>query len=115
LKITLRGEYLGRTDKKWKKIEQIIKDTKELNVENIIIVPMEDWNPSVLTKKRQEILKVLKNKRIKSEMELAKVLKRKRPNVVKDLQILEHYGLIKTTRKGNKVVPEKVESMIITY
>ena len=115
MKITLRGENLGRTDKKWKKIEQIIKDTKELNVENIIIVPMEDWNPSVLTKKRQEILKVLKTKKIKSEMELAKVLKRKRPNVVKDLQLLEHYGLIKTTRKGNKVVPEKVESMIITY
>jgi predicted transcriptional regulator len=48
-------------------------------------------------------------------MELAKLLKRKRPNVVKDLQLLEHYGLIKTTRKGNKVIPEKVESLIITY
>jgi len=106
---------MNRTSTKWKRIEQIIRESKELDVENIIIVPMEDWNPSVLTRKRQEILSALKNGKFKSEMELAKALKRKRPNVVKDLQLLEHYGLIKTTRKGNRVIPEKVESMIITY
>lgn len=76
---------------------------------------MEDWNPSVLTRKRQEILSALKTNKFNSEMELAIALKRKRPNVVKDLQLLEHYGLIKTTRKGNRVIPKIVESMIITY
>lgn len=106
---------MARVSKKWKRIEQIILESKELDVENIIIVPMEDWNPSVLTRKRQEILSALKTRKFNSEMELAKALKRKRPNVVKDLQLLEHYGLIKTTRKGNRVMPEKVESMIITY
>ena len=101
--------------KKWKKIEQIMKDTKELDMENIIIVPMEDWNPSVLSPKRKEIIKVLKARKVSSEMELAKILKRKRPNVLKDLRLLEHYGLVRAVRKGNRVVPENVKSMIITY
>ena len=48
-------------------------------------------------------------------MELAKILKRERPNVLKDLRLLEHYGLIRTVRKGNRVVPENTNSVIITY
>lgn len=104
-----------KIDKKWKKIGEIMKNTKELDVENIIIVPMEEWNPSVLSPKRKEIIKVLKAKRVTSEMELAKILKRKRPNVLKDLRLLEHYGLVRTVRNGNRVVPQNVKSMIITY
>ena len=104
-----------KMDKKWKKIGEIMKNTKELDVENILIVPMEDWNPSVLSPKRKEIIKVLKSRKVKSEMELAKILKRERPNVLKDLRLLEHYGLVRAIRKGNKVVPQNVKSMIITY
>ena len=94
---------------------EIIKNTKEFEVENVIIVPMEDWNPSILSKKRKEILNVLKSERVHSEMELAKVLNRKRPNVLKDLKMLEHYGLVRMEKQGNRVVPENVNSLIITY
>jgi predicted transcriptional regulator len=94
---------------------EILTNTKEFEVENVIIVPMEDWNPSILSKKRKEILHVLKSKRVHSEMELANVLNRKRPNVLKDLKILEHYGLVRMVKNGNRVVPENVNSLIITY
>ena len=63
-----------KIDKKWKKIGEIMKNTKELDVENILIVPMEDWNPSVLSPKRKEIIKILKSREVSSEMELAKLL-----------------------------------------
>ena len=110
-----RSDLMVKIDKKWKKIGEIMKNTKELDVENILIVPMEDWNPSILSTKRKEIIKVLKSRKVSSEMELAKILKRERPNVLKDLRLLEHYGLVRTVRKGNKVVPQNVKSMIITY
>jgi len=106
---------MTKIDKKWKKIGEIMKNTKELDVDNILIVPIEDWNPSILSRKRKEIIRVLKERKVKSEMELAKILKRERPNVLKDLRLLEHYGLVKTVRKGNRVVPQNVKSMIITY
>jgi len=106
---------MTKIDKKWKKIGEIMKNMKELDVDNILIVPIEDWNPSILSRKRKEIIRVLKERKVKSEMELAKILKRERPNVLKDLRLLEHYGLVKTVRKGNRVVPQNVKSMIITY
>jgi len=109
------GDLLVKLDIKWNRMGGIIKNTKEFKVENVIIVPLEDWNPSILSKKRKEILNVLKSKRVHSEMELAKVLNRKRPNVLKDLKILEHYGLIRMVKQGNRVVPENVISLIITY
>ena len=110
-----RSDLMVKIDPKWIKIGEIMKNSKELDVENILIVPMEDWNPSILSTKRKEIIKVLKARKVKSEMELAKILKRERPNVLKDLRLLEHYGLIRTIRKGNKVVPQNIKSMIITY
>ena len=106
---------MTKIDKKWIRMGEILKNTKEFEVKNVLIVPMEDWNPSILSKKRKEILNVLKSKRVNSEMELASVLNRKRPNVLKDLKMLEHYGLVRMVKKGNRMIPENVNSVIITY
>jgi predicted transcriptional regulator len=106
---------MPKPKRNWKKILQIMEKTKDLDVENVLIVPLEDWNPTILSKKRREILKVLRSRNVKSEQELANIVNRKRPNVLKDLKLLEHYGLIKMIRQGNRVVPKEVRSIIVTY
>jgi len=102
-------------EKRWKKIIEIMKKTKDLDVDSILIVPKEKWNPSILSKKRTELLIVIENKKPKSETELAKLVKRKRENVVSDLRVLEHYGLVNIKREGKKRVPylKKTEIMIV--
>ena len=102
-------------EKDWEKIMKIINDTKDLDLDSVLILPMEDWNPAILTEKRKEILAALKKKKFKSEGDMAKFLKRKRPNVVSDLKFLEHYGLIELVKDSRRTRPVLKKSEIILY
>ena len=100
--------------RKWNNILEIIESTKGTNLDKTLVIPLEQWNPSILSRKRKELLIAIKNHDIKSEGELAKIVGRKRPNVVNDLKLLEHYGLLKRVRVGKRVIPkiEKTEIII---
>ena len=100
---------------KWKKIMSIIEATKDSDAERVLIVSLEDWNPSILSEKRKQLLLMLKSQNIESETDLAEKIGRKRPNVVADLKLLEHYGLIKRVREGRRIVPKIVKSQIVIY
>jgi predicted transcriptional regulator len=70
-------------------------------------VPRTNWNPTVLTTARNNLLTVIEEKKPTSITELAKYLNRKRENVYSDLKILEHYGLVKLEKDGNNTVPSR--------
>jgi predicted transcriptional regulator len=106
---------MKKIEKKWDRIIEIIENTKGSDFEGTLIVPLEEWNPSILSRKRIELLRVLKERNVKSEDDLAKILKRKRPNVVNDLKLLEHYGLLKRVRVGKRVIPKIEKTEIIIY
>ena len=101
--------------RKWNNIIEIIESTKGTNLDKTLVVPLEQWNPSILSRKRKELLIAIKNHDIKSEEELARIVKRKRPNVVNDLKLLEHYGLLKRVRVGRRVIPKIEKTDIIIY
>ena len=103
------------TMKKWEQIQHVIEETKDADLNRILIVSLKDWNPAVLSPKRKELLMLIREKDIRSESELARSLGRKRPNVVADLKLLEHYGLIKRTRVGKNTIStvEKTQIMIV--
>jgi predicted transcriptional regulator len=101
--------------RKWNNILEIIESTKGANLDKTLVVPLEQWNPSILSRKRKELLLAIKNHDIKSEEELAKIVGRKRPNVVNDLKLLEHYGLLKRVRVGKRVIPKIEKTDIIIY
>lgn len=84
-------------------------------MERILIVSLEDWNPSILSEKRKKLILMLRKGDVKSETDLARRLGRKRPNVVSDLNLLEHYGLIERTKQGQRVIPRVVKSQIVIY
>jgi predicted transcriptional regulator len=87
--------------------------TKDSDFKSFLIVPLEDWNPYLLSPKRKELLEIIRKRKISSETQLAKIVQRKRPNVVADLKLLEHYGLIKLERDGNKMIPKPEKTQII--
>ena len=93
----------------------VIKEIKKkrTDVENVLFVKMEDLNPTIFSKKRREILKILKKRKIKSETHLAEILGRQRENVVADLKLLEYYGLVERKRTGNKVIPRATKTDIV--
>jgi len=106
---------MRKNKRNWKKILETIESTKGTNLEKTLIVPLEQWNPSILSRKRKELLIAIKNHNVKSEDDLARIVKRKRPNVVNDLKLLEHYGLLKRVRVGKRVVPKLEKTEIIIY
>ena len=106
---------MTKNKRNWKNILDTIENTKGSNLEKALIVPLEQWNPSILSRKRKELLLAIKNHDIKSEEDLARIVKRKRPNVVNDLKLLEHYGLIKRIRMGKRVIPKLEKTEIIIY
>ena len=106
---------MRKNKRNWKKILETIESTKDTNLEKTLIVPLEQWNPSILSRKRKELLIAIRNHEVKSEEDLARIVKRKRPNVVNDLKLLEHYGLLKRVRVGKRVVPKLEKTEIIIY
>ncbi len=106
---------MRKNKKNWKKILETIESTKNTNLEKTLIVPLEQWNPSILSRRRKELLIAIKNHKVKSEDDLAKIVNRKRPNVVNDLKLLEHYGLLKRVRVGKRVIPKLDKTEIIIY
>ncbi len=106
---------MRRNKRNWKKILKTIESTKDSNLKKALIVPLEQWNPSILSNKRKELLIAIKNHNVKSEEDLARIVGRKRPNVVNDLKLLEHYGLLKRVRVGKRVVPKLEKTEIIIY
>jgi len=97
----------------WDKIEKIMESSKNQKDTHTLIVTLEDWNPSVLSPKRKELLEIIRKRKIESETQLAKIVNRKRPNVVADLKLLEHYGLVKLVREGKKIIPKPEKTQII--
>jgi len=97
----------------WTEIKKAIESTKNLDVDNVLIVPLRDWNPAILTPKRKELFLVIREKHPESETALTKIVHRKRENVVSDLKILEHYGLIERKRKGKCVIPVATKTQIM--
>jgi predicted transcriptional regulator len=94
----------GELKKKWAEVTRIMEETKD-SKDEILIVPLKDWNPTVLSPKRKELLITIKKKLPESETELAKYVHRRRENVLNDLKLLAHYGLVSLKRNKNKVKP----------
>jgi predicted transcriptional regulator len=59
----------------------------------------------VLTEKRLELIKVIKDKRPSSAYELAKLVHRDLKNVLQDLAYLQELGLVEVTETADKKVP----------
>ena len=40
--------------RKWNNIIEIIESTKGTNLDKTLVVPLEQWNPSILSRKRKD-------------------------------------------------------------
>jgi len=60
----------------------------------------------VLTEKRLELLKTIKEKEPSSVYDLAKILHRDLKNVLQDVAYLQELGIIKVTDTGDKKIPQ---------
>ncbi len=98
---------------KWDEIVNIIESSKDHNYTHTLIVTLEDWNPSVLSPKRKQLLELIRKGNVESESQLARMVHRNRPNVVADLKLLEHYGLVKLVKEGKRMVPKPEKTRIV--
>ena len=60
----------------------------------------------VLTEKRLELLKIIKDEKPSSVYELSKILNRDLKNVLQDVSYLQELGIINVTQTGDKKVPQ---------
>jgi predicted transcriptional regulator len=59
----------------------------------------------ILTERRLDLLKTIKDKKPSSVYELARILNRDLKNVLQDVSYLEEIGIIAVTKAGDKKVP----------
>ena len=67
---------------------------------------------TVLTEKRLELLKTVKDKKPSSIYDLAKMLKRDLKNVIQDVEYLKELGIIEVTETKDKKIPSVRYDMI---
>lgn len=109
LKISIKSEkeHKKRLVKKLKEIEK--GKAKDLG-QNTLSFPDFETFRKVLTLRRLEIIKAIKNKKPKSIYELAKFLNKKVENIYNDVALLENMGLIELEK--SKEVRERVKPEI---
>ena len=80
-----------------------------------LILPIDkarEWK-SIFTEERLRIISILKSANPISQTELAEMLGRKRENVIHDLKVLHHVGLVRFEKEDNKVITKINKDMII--
>ncbi len=72
----------------------------------------DEWR-KIFTKERLKIISTLKNANPVSESKLAEILGRKRENVMYDIKILKHLGVVRTEKEDNRVIVRVNKDMVI--
>lgn len=80
-----------------------------------LILPIRKTNEwrRIFTDERLRIMSVLRSANPLSETELAEMLGRKRENVIFDLNILKHFGLIRIEKEDNRSIARMNKDVII--
>ncbi len=84
--------------------EKVSRGEHVVKKEAIYFSDLKDMR-KVLTEKRMELLKVIKDKKPSSIYELAKIVHRELKNVLQDLTYLRQLGLVEITETKDKKTP----------
>lgn len=84
----------------------------ELSPDKILIIS-EETVAKVLTPKRTELIKTIKEKKPKTIGELTKILKRPQEAISRDLTILHNYGILDFVRMGKTKIPKIEKPMLL--
>ena len=60
----------------------------------------------ILSAKNRELLEIIRKNSPQSLAELAERTGRKKPNLSRTLKTMEHYGLVKVSRRNRRLVPK---------
>jgi len=107
---TSEGKRIG------KMFEKIMNMPEELLPSGKFIILNLDENhkwKNIFTKERLRIIDTLRKLNPLSHTELAERLNRKRENVIHDIRVLEHIGLVTSTEENGKVYTRLNSEMIV--
>ncbi len=106
-----------------KKLKQQLRALDEgilngtINIPDNAIVSLPE-STSIFTKKRLELIEVIKICRPRSVLELAKITKRAKQAVTRDLKLLERFEIVRLEKRGREsrpMVEREVVVMTIPY
>ena len=60
----------------------------------------------ILSAKNRELLEIIRKNSPQSLTELAERTGRKKPNLSRTLKTMEHYGLVKMSRRNRRLIPK---------
>lgn len=93
-----------KISKRARRTIELAKILEERGIKDVLILKPETAR-KVLTKRRRELIRTLKGKKIGSIQELSKEVNRKIEAVHRDLKLLEANGIIRFEQKGRKKIP----------
>ena len=105
------------TDQKWENIMAVIRESvKNPNKipDDVILLSLDKEEiTEIFTKKRLELISVIKKEKPQTMSELANKVKRELPSVERDLKILESYGIVELEKTGREVRPLVEKEMLV--
>lgn len=94
-------------------IKDVIKNPKSYPDKMVVLTLDENEISKIMTPKRLEIIKTLKEREFESITDLADHLKRDRRAVVRDLNILESYKIVDYKKRGRVKIPYLVKDLVL--
>ncbi len=90
--------------------EGILNETIDLPDNALLSLPE---STVLFTKKRLELMDIIRRKRPQSVQELALLTKRVKQAVTRDLRILQRFEVVRLEKKGRKVIPRIQRELIV--
>lgn len=104
-------------DGKWRSVKEYLSkvwdNPSAYPNEALLLSLSQEEISSVFTKKRLELVKILRDKRPANVTELSRLAGRKLTAVLRDLYLLEKFQIVKMEKKGKNIAPQIAKSVIV--
>jgi predicted transcriptional regulator len=109
----MNKEVRKSLDRWWDEFRQALKDPESWDGGHTVIALPPQLIARILTEKRNELLEILKRRRVRSVSEMAHLTKRKVESVSRDLKILSNWGFVRYEPRGKCKEPIAVAKYVL--
>lgn len=109
----MNPEVRQAIDREWAKIRRMIQNPQSRETVRAVIALPPQFVARILTEKRNELLGILRRRRVRSVSELAQLTGRRVESVSRDLKILSRWGFIRYERHGKCKSPKPMARYVV--
>ncbi len=105
------------TEEKWDAIKtylnKVLENPNRYPDKGLLLSLSDEEITQIFTKERLKLVRLIQDKKPKNATELSELAQRRLSAVMRDLILLEHFGIVELQKKGKNIVPTVEKEILI--